>query len=164
MNLLGLVDRATTDVDILAFASTDGAGVLRLRPPDEPIPADLAQAASTVAGDLGLDSHWLNTGPASQWRTGLPPGLEGRVEWRCYEGLWVGIVGRHDLIYFKLYAAADDVGVSSVHFQDLLALSPGDEDLEEAGGWVREQDPTPGFAGVVSEVIRHAREHRDRAR
>ncbi len=86
------------------------------------------------------------------------------MEWRRYEGLWVGIVSRHDLIYFKLCAAADDVGVSSVHFQDLLALLPSDAELNEAGNWIRKQDPTPGFAGIVSEVIRHAREHRDRAR
>lgn len=116
VNLLGLVFRATTDVDILAFASPDSAGVMRLQPPDEPLPNELTQAAETVAGDLGLDPQWLNSGPASQWRTGLPPGLEGRVSWRTYGGLSVGVVHRRDLVFFKLYAAADDTGPHSVHF------------------------------------------------
>ena len=72
-----------------------------LREPPEPIPAPLARAAGTVARDLHLDEHWLNTGPALQWRTGLPPGL----------------AGRDDLIFFKLFAAADSSGPRSVHYQ-----------------------------------------------
>jgi len=164
VNLLGLVSRATTDVDILAFATPDAAGIRRLRPPDEPLPAPLASAAATVAADLGLDQHWLNTGPASQWQTGLPPGLEGRVMWRDYGGLSVGIVARRDLVFFKLYAAADDTGTDSVHFQDLVALAPTDEELSGAAAWIGQQDPGPDFHRTVSQVIEHARTHRDRAR
>lgn len=164
VNLLGLVSRATTDVDILAFATPDSAGIMRLRPPDEPLPAPLASAAATVAGDLGLDKHWLNTGPASQWQTGLPPGLEGRVMWRAYGGLSVGIVDRHDLVFFKLYAAADETGTDSVHFQDLVALTPTDEELSAAAAWIGQQDMGPDFHRIVSKVIEHARTHRDRAR
>lgn len=164
VNLLGLVSRATTDVDILAFASPDSAGVMRLRPPDEPLPEPLLSAAETVAGDLGLDPHWLNAGPASQWQTGLPPGLEGRVTWRSYGGLSVGVVGRRDLVFFKLYAAADDIGIRSVHFQDLVAFAPTDEELHDAADWIGQQDPSPDFNRIVSEVIDHARTHRDRSR
>lgn len=79
MNLLGFVSRATTDVDILAFATRSPGGALRLGPPEEPLPKPLQDAADTVVRDLGLDPHWLNTGPASQWQTGLPPGLEKRM-------------------------------------------------------------------------------------
>lgn len=164
VNLLGLVSRATTDVDVLAFASPDSAGVMRLRLPDEPMPAPLTTAATTVAGDLGLDPSWLNTGPSSQWRTGLPPGLEGRVAWRTYGGLSVGVSDRRDLVFFKLYAAADDSGTGSVHFQDLVAFSPSDEELDAAARWIQQQDPSPDFNRIVSEVIEHARQHRARSR
>ena len=164
VNLLGLVSRATTDVDILAFADADAEGALQLRPPDEPLPPPLANAARTVAIDLGLDPNWLNTAPASQWRTGLPPGLAERLDWRTYGGLVVGVAARYDLIFFKLYAAADDIGPRSVHFQDLIALAPTSDELEAAGHWVRGQDPSPDFAHVVSEVIEHARTNRSGTR
>jgi hypothetical protein len=161
VNLLGLVSRATTDVDILAFAGEGSEGRQHLHPPDEPLPAPLLKAAATVAVDLGLDAQWLNTGPASQWRTGLPPGLETRVQWLDYGGLAVGLVERYDLVFFKLYAAADDTGPGSVHFQDLLALKPTVEELNAAGSWVRQQDPSDALATTVSKVIEHVRLQRD---
>ena len=164
VNLLGIVVRATTDVDILAFADRDVSGRLHLRPPDEPLPPALARAAATVAADLGLAPHWLNTGPASQWQTGLPPGLTARLEWRSYGGLAVGLASRYDLIFFKVYAAADQTGPDSVHFQDLLALRPSDGELEAAARWVRGQDPSPDFALIVSQVTDHVRIERNRTR
>ena len=166
LNLLGLVSRATTDVDILAFGKPpDTRGAIELGPPEEPLPAALSNAAAIVAKDLGLDPHWLNTGPASQWQTGPPPGLEGRVHWRLYGGApWVGIVDRYDLIFFKLYAAADDRGPSSVHFQDLIALRPTDGELAAAASWVRSQDPGVDFGRTVSNVVSHAQQYRDRLR
>lgn len=157
VNLLGLVSRATTDVDILAQASPDARGVLRLLPPDQPMPEPVVAAARTVAGDLGLDPQWLNAGPASQWQTGLPPGLEEGVAWRTYGGLSVGLTNRRDLVFLKLYAAADDTGPRSVHFQDLIALSPADEELDAAAAWIRGQDPGPDFNRIVTEVIKHVR-------
>lgn len=156
VNLLGLVSRATTDVD--------AQGALHLRPPDEPLPPPMVHAARTVATDLGLDPNWLNIGPASQWRTGLPPGLSERLDWRTYGGLVVGVAARYDLIFFKLYAAADDIGPRSVHFQDLIALAPTSDELEAAGQWVCDQDPSPDFAHVVSQVIEHARTNRSGTR
>jgi hypothetical protein len=110
---------------------------MKLDPPDEPLPEPLESAARTVAGDLNLDPHWLNTGPASQWKTGLPPGLEGRVSWQSFGGLSVGLVGRRDLVFFKLYAAA---------------------------AWVQKQDPSPEFNQIVAKVIEHARNQRARNR
>ena len=77
--------------------------------------------------------------------------------WRTYGGLEVGLASRYDLIFFKLYAAADQPGPDSVHFQDLLALGPSDEELEAAARWVRDQDPGSDFAN-------YARAERNRAR
>lgn len=160
LNLLGIVERATTDVDILAFATPRADGPPEqhtTQPPPEPLPEPLLRAAATVARDLHLDPHWLNAGPALQWRAGLPSGLTHRVHWRQFGALWVGLVARYDLIFFKLFAAADSSGPASVHYQDLLALQPTRQELEHAGAWVRTQDASPEFATVLEQVLDHVR-------
>jgi len=61
LNLLGIVDRATTDVDILAFADPPKAKRQGKAPeppkhihaPPEPLPSALTDAVVTVARDLG---------------------------------------------------------------------------------------------------------------
>ena len=117
-----------------------------------------------AAPDLNLDPNWLNTGPASQWQTGLPAGLATRVHWREYGGLVVGLVDRYDLIFFKLYAAVDDTDPASVHFRDMIALNPSDEELAKASRWVRRQDPSPAIADALTQVTEHARNLRNRPR
>lgn len=157
LNLIGVVHRATRDVDVLALAQPRrGVGAPELARPD-PLPTPLAEAAAKVARDLRLPADWLNTVVAGQWDTGLPPGLADRVSWRRYGGLSVGIADRRDLIFLKLYAAADQTGPSSVHFQDLLALRPTVDELEAAAGWVRTQDASPELAAAVDAVLHHVR-------
>ena len=158
MNLLGIVERATKDVDILAIGnSTPSSGGLPLSEPPTPLPQPLLNAIQTVARDMNLETTWLNAGPALQWKQGLPPGLETRIDWRSYGGgLDVGVVARVDLISFKLYAAADQTSPESVHFQDLLALRPTAQELANAAAWVREQDTSPEFHSVVERVVDHA--------
>ncbi|MDQ3518839.1 MAG: hypothetical protein M3466_10575 [Gemmatimonadota bacterium] len=157
LNLLGIVERPTTDVDILAFASYEGGKSRLLHEPPEPMPAWFREAIRSVARDLGLEQDWLNAGPAIQWRAGLPPSLPDRVQRRGYDSLHVGIVARYDLIFFKLFASADAPGPLSVHYQDLLALRPTADELSSAEEWVRTQDAAPEFAGILAEVVRHAR-------
>jgi hypothetical protein len=160
LNLLGIVARTTTDVDILAFASaqTGEPTPPELLEPPEPMPEPLRRATLAVARDLGLDPHWLNTGPALQWKAGLPSGVASRVQWRRYAALRVGLVARYDLIFFKLFAAADSTGQRSVHYQDLLALAPSIDDLVDAAAWVRTQDASPAFADVLEQVVTHVRQ------
>jgi Nucleotidyltransferase of unknown function (DUF6036) len=155
MNLLGFVERVTTDVDILAFAHTTGGEPAELEEAPKPMPAPLVRAARTVARDLGLETDWLNTGPALQWQSGFPPGLAQRVRWRRYAALHVGLVDRRDLIFLKLYAAADAKGPESVHYQDLVALMPNPDDLQAAKDWVEAQDPSPGFQATLEKVVTH---------
>lgn len=69
----------------------------------------------------------------------------------------VGLVGRYDLIFFKLFAAADSTGPTSVHYQDLLALRPSAEELRSAVAWVETQDASPEFAAVLHRVVTHVR-------
>lgn len=161
LNLLGVVERATTDVDILAFADSRADGppdLATLSEPPEPIPEPLRRAAAIVARDVGLAPDWLNTGPSLQWRAGLPRGLARRVQWQPYAALWIGIVSRYDLIFLKLFAAADSTGTGSVHYQDLLALNPTPEELAEASAWVRTQDAAPAFGKILELVVSHVRQ------
>ncbi len=155
LNLLGLVERTTRDIDVIALAE-ERSGSVRLARPDA-LPDALARAVARVARDLGLPSNWLNTEVASQWRTGLPPTLERDLEWRRYGGLRVGLPARLDLICLKLYASADQRGPDSRHVQDLLALKPTADELRSAASWIETQDPTIGK--TVATVIEYVREH-----
>ncbi len=159
MNLLGFVDRVTRDVDVVAVGDPPDAEFPSLAEPPTHLPDALSRAIALVARDLDLESNWLNTGAALQWKQGLPPGLGTRVEWRKYGALKVGIVGRLDLVFFKLYAAADATGPTSVHYQDLVALSPTTEELQSAAVWIRTQDPSPEFHAIVDRVVEHAKKN-----
>lgn len=155
-----VIHRLTSDVDVIATAGPLGPRApTRLRRPD-PLPRALADAVTTVARDLGLPATWLNTQVAGQWETGLPRGFGSRVRWRRYGGLWVGLAGRRDLIFLKLYAAADDVGPQSRHFKDLAALRPTARELMAACRWIGGQDPSPAMAAAVKQVITHVRQAR----
>lgn len=69
--LLGLADRSTKDLDVVARVE---AGHLRAAEPFSPA---LVEAIADVALALDLAPAWLNLGPASLLRQGLPPGLPG---------------------------------------------------------------------------------------
>lgn len=138
LNLLGVVSRTTRDVDVVAM-----------------------KAVETVARDLGLAPNWLNRGPASQWEIGLPTGFAGRLHWRSYGPLHVGIADQLDLIHFKLEAAADQPSSeSNRHLEDLLALRPSDGDLDAAVAWVKEKNVGPGYHEVVNKVRDYVIAHR----
>jgi hypothetical protein len=160
LNLLGIVRRGTSDVDVIARAFRDVKGGLRLERA-EPFPPTLARAIRTVARDLGLSDDWMNAVVGAQWEHGLPPGLLEDTTWRNYgEGLDVGLVGRRTLIALKLFAAVDG-GRRSVHLQDLAALDPSPNELEIAAVWVRTQDAAPEWASLVEDVKGHV--ERDRS-
>jgi hypothetical protein len=82
------------------------------------------------------------------------------VKWRDYGGLRVGLAGRLDLIYLKLFAAADE-GRTGRHSRDLLALAATDKELEAAARWVKRQDAnTKEFAALVDNVVTYVRKSR----
>jgi hypothetical protein len=154
MNLLGIIRRSTSDIDVIARAHRDETGALRIVPP-EPFPPELRQAIRTVARDLGLADEWMNAVVGAQWALGLPPDITEDITWRNYGGgLDVGLVGRRTLIALKLFAAADGAP-GSVHVQDLVALQPTPAELASAVEWVRTQDEAPEWTSLVEEVCRH---------
>lgn len=148
---LGLVRRTTTrDVDVLARME-DGQLVQA-----KPLPDWLLADAEEVRQQLNLPEKWFNTGPADEsfFRLGFPEGLADRVTTRDYGSkLRISFISRHDQIFFKLYAAADqDTGR---HFQDLQDLQPTPDELLAAARWTRTQDPSEGFLYVLGELFKH---------
>jgi hypothetical protein len=138
---LGLVNRKTTkDVDVLA-SLVDGTLVTAT-----PLPAELLKAIELVRDDLGLMENWFNTGPSDDtfFRFGFPDGILSRVVSTEYgKSLIISYIERYDQIFFKLYAAADSG--PGRHLDDLIELSPTEEELIAAIHWVFRQDDSEGF-------------------
>lgn len=148
LTALGLVPRATRDVDLLAIA---GNGELRLA---EPLPEALLSARAAVARDFDLDENWLNAGPTDLIKWGLPNGFMTRVVTRPYgPALVVHFAGRIDQIHFKLFAMVDQGG--GRHETDLRALGPTAAELIAAARWSITQDPSPGYRVVLVEALRY---------
>jgi Nucleotidyltransferase of unknown function (DUF6036) len=146
LTALGLVRRATRDVDLLAIAEN---GELR---PAKPLPEALLRARDLVARDFELDENWLNAGPTDLLEWGLPAGFMTRIVTRRYgRGLTVHFAGRVDQIHFKLFAMVDQAG--GRHESDLRALNPTPEELLVAARWSVTQDPSPGYRMVLMEAL-----------
>jgi hypothetical protein len=146
LTALGLVKRATRDVDLVAVAQD---GELRSA---EPLPETLRVARDRVARDFDLDGNWLNSGPTDLLMWGLPDGFLTRVVTRRYgQALAVHFAGRLDQIHFKLYAMVDQAG--GRHEADLRALQPSAEELIAAARWSMTHDPSPGYRTVLKEAL-----------
>ena len=70
LNLLGLLERTTKDVDVVARVEKKGGRRIFVQP--DPLPEPLEKAIATVARDFGLPTDWMNTRVATQWPQGLP--------------------------------------------------------------------------------------------
>ena len=147
---LGLANRATRDVDVVALLADETLVSAT------PLPRALVEARDRVAADFRLDEQWLNSGPAGLLQWGLPEGFLDRLTARGYgEWLTVHFASRFDLIHFKLYALVDRG--PGRHEADLLALSPRPDELLVAARWARTHDPSDGFARELTAVLRHLR-------
>jgi hypothetical protein len=74
LQALGLVQRTTRDVDVLALVEA-GGGVEPVLVTSDPLPTVLVEAARDVGQDFNLPPDWLNAGPADLLREGLPKGV-----------------------------------------------------------------------------------------
>jgi len=148
LQVLGLVDRTTRDVDVLAFRNGNELT------PAEPFPEALTAAVRRVARDLRVGEEWLNAGPSDLVRLGLPEGFVGRLETRSFgPRLSVHFAGRYDQIHFKLYAMVDQR--SARHEADLRALEPSPLELVAAARWARTHDPSEPFDQELGAVLRY---------
>jgi hypothetical protein len=144
---LGLIDRSTRDVDLVALRQ----GSLLVDP--RPLPEPLVAARDRVAADFALPEDWLNAAPASLLDFGLPHGFVERLERREFgPSLVVWLAARLDQIHFKLYAFADQG--PGKHEADLRLLAPTRDELLQAAEWARTHDPSPGFAELLADALR----------
>lgn len=144
---LGLISRTTKDVDIMAGIDAK-RGLVDPRPMSEA----LRSAAADVAKEMGLDPHWLNTGPADQLLTGLPEGFLSRLTRRNYgPALTICLPDRFDLIHLKLFAVMDQG--QGRHTADLAALKPTEDELLTAARWVLTQDAGEVFPQIVRTAL-----------
>ena len=145
---LGLVSRATKDVDVLAIVEDRGLVSA------QPLPAALLDAAHTVARDFGLSDDWLNPGPTSLLNLGPPDGFYERAQHRVYgPSLEILFASRVDQIHLKLYATVDQG--AGKHLDDLQALHPTEQELLDAARWSRSHDPSEGYRSVLERVLAH---------
>jgi Nucleotidyltransferase of unknown function (DUF6036) len=144
--LLGLIDRTTRDLDLVALVR--GRELISAIP----LPHPLVQAAEEVGRALDLGKGWLNIGPASLMELGLPPGFMERLHVRKYQGLTVYLADRFDQICLKLYASVDQ-GPQSKHFTDLKALKPSTKELQQAKNWCITHDVSADFEKDVNRAI-----------
>lgn len=153
LNVLGLVNRTTKDVDVVAFAIKNAGENVHLEKA-EPFPNALSDAVRKVARDFNLPEKWLNPGPTSAVDFGLPEGLMERVETRRFgKRLIVHFLSRYDQICFKLYATVDQ-GMGK-HYNDLLLLEPSAKELEEAARWSMTHDVSESFRQSIKDLLRH---------
>ena len=146
---LGLIDRTTRDVDLVALRHEG-----ELLDP-RPLPQGLLDARARIAEDFGLPRDWLNAAPSSLLDFGLPAGFIERLERRDYgPALTVWLASRLDQIHFKLYALADQAP-GSKHDLDLRSLDPTREELLAAARWVVTHDPSEGFRHELSAALAH---------
>lgn len=144
---LGLGDRPTQDVDVVAFVQ-NGELVTAA-----PFPAALEAAAQRVAADFGLKRAWLDHGPTSLLDLGSPDGFEDRMATTEYgPGLIVSFASRLDQVHLKLYAFADRREPRDQF--DLRQLKPTAEELIAAARWARTHNAPGPFDDSLADALR----------
>lgn len=151
LNVLGYVTRTTKDVDVIAFIDKNKNGVDILTKAS-PLKPALIEAGKLVQKDFNLPDNWINDGPASVMDFGLPKGLMDRAETHKYgKNLIIHFLDRYDQIHLKLHAAVDQSG--GKHYDDLMALKPTAEELEQAARWSMTHDPSEGYRTVLKDFL-----------
>jgi hypothetical protein len=124
LNLMGLVSRSTSDVDIICIAEVRAKGKVHFLA-GTTLPPRLTELVAEVGRDLGIKEEWLNFGPAPLLDFGLPKGLETRLKRKSYGCcLALHVISRIDQIHLKLYAAMDPKTRIETHLGDLMDLEP----------------------------------------
>lgn len=144
--LLGYIDRATKDLDLVALM--ESGRLISAKP----LPSGLLKEIKEVGIALEIGEFWVNGGPTSLLDSGLPEGFEGRLVTRKFDGLTIHFAGRLDQICFKLYAAVDQ-GPTSKHFADLKRLEPNHMELLTAKKWCLTQDISPEFSLFLGQAL-----------
>jgi hypothetical protein len=150
LNLAGLIERPTRDVDVLGLVKGPNHDSVVA----EIIPEEVTRAAEAVATDLNLPQDWLNDAALEVHRLGLPAGVLERAE-KCEFGpcLTVYLLSRQDQVALKLYAAIDRTK-GQRHLKDLLAINPKETEMELAVHWLLDRKTSPQFRQAVAKICK----------
>jgi len=140
--VLDVIQRSTRDVDLL----------------EEEIPEAISKAASEFANLHGLSEQWFNAGPAdlmrnlpSNWKTDLQQLYSGK-------SLTLRTLSRINIIRTKFWAMCDRMR----DVDDLIAISPTDEEIEIAIHWVSPLDANPGWPKHIESMAKALRRRLNR--
>lgn len=127
-----LSNRPTKDVDVMALREWEGNVISAY-----PLPTAVKDAAAKVAGELRLNSDWIN-GAASLHGFDLsllPSSFWQELDTREYGlNLKISFIGRPGLILLKLSAALGRDQRRDI--EDLLNLKPNRAETEQSLRWV----------------------------
>lgn len=152
LNVMGLIARSTTDVDIVAIADIRPSGKVSIHL-DVSLPRGFKVLVDEVGAELSLEKNWLNFGPSSLLSMGLPKGLmERAVKKRYGECLIVFFISRFDQIHLKIYAAMD-VKAGERHLSDLLDLGPTIDETSAAAKWLLKRKTSASFKRKLKQVL-----------
>jgi hypothetical protein len=148
LSLAGLVDRPTRDVDVLGLVRGTGKALVVA----ELLPEEVLRAAQWVAADFNLPGDWLNDSAFAIHRLGLPAGILKRAHRHEFGPcLTVYVIGRHDQVALKLYAALDR-RKGRRHVQDLDAIDPTPAEMEFAVHWLLDRETSPEFRRAIRRI------------
>lgn len=149
LNLAGLVERPTRDVDVLGLVEGTEADLLAA----ELLPDEVLRAARTVAAEINLQDDWLNDSASVLHQMRLPEGILKRAQRREFgPALTVYVIGRQDQVALKLYAALDRAE-GQRHLRDLDAIEPTRAEMEFAVRWLLDRETSLEFRRAVRKIV-----------
>jgi hypothetical protein len=152
LNLLGLISRPTVDVDILAIARIDPRRKVVLLP-HAPLPEGFLELVAMIGRELGIMPTWLNFGPSTLLKFGLPQGMEKRLRRKSYGAcLTLHLLSRFDQVALKIYAAMDPKD-GERHLADLVDIEPRKPEAEAAVKWLLNRRTGSDFRSKLNEVL-----------
>ncbi len=148
---VGLVTRATQDVDIIALLRANEGKIEMLA--DKILPADVQRLVAEIGVELGIREDWLNFDASPLIAFGFPPNMMTRLIKKTYGVcLTVYFISRFDQVHFKIYAAMDPRD-GTRHLGDLLDLKPGEDEVKAAISWLLGRKASPEFKSALCQVL-----------
>jgi len=103
---VGLVARATKDVDVIALLRVNQINVEVLA--DKSLPTDVEGLVAEIGIELGIRKDWFNFDASPLIAFGFPPDMTTRFIKKSYGAcLTVYFISRFDQVHFKMFAAMD---------------------------------------------------------
>jgi hypothetical protein len=148
---VGLVARATQDVDIIALLRANEAKVEILE--NKILPPEVKRLVAEIGMELGIRKDWLNFGARPLIAFGFPPDMTKRLIRKSYGiCLTVSFISRFNQVHFKMFAAMDPKD-GTRHLADLLDLKPREKEVQASISWLLGRKYSPQFKAALCQVL-----------